>query len=964
MEQDDEEFEQLLGEIPRATSAPPHLEELQRAYGAELNNSPFVATLREDNLSPPVKPFIDIRCDEQYENFYRNYSGVKKLPPPMENRNLYTDFPLLMSPKASSNHLSPFFSGLALDSPRTMAGLRPRQKQEPLATQMVSNNSSNGNSGRTASPPSDHHHPPKTAEDRSLTSAFGNLSFEESPSSGMIGSRIHEENVVTGESRGTANGGLDHGIGGGSMPNGRGAAISNGLYSHMNAFSSGFGSEPVSALDAFNRSPSTAIDLFSQENAASAAMEIPTNGSFTALEEYGSGQVSQQALEKYLRRNSPPGLDSQTFNGSAGQGSGVVIGGFGVGSNSAAAQVAHQQHLDAYAAAALQAGRLIHPMSASVSGSGIYGEMDYSASARALLQAHRYQQQIEVEQRLRERQYLLQQQQQSMRFYASLQAHANGGVSPGSSPFPSSRVHSPTGSSVRPSSGAVTTAHHLKALRNQEQLWNVQGVGGGASVINHGSGELNRNSMSNSICRYYAQGYCSRGEACPFLHTQTSQAFGSTRVNSGSTNFKEAGREDRLVTDSKILTRRGASRAATPAVSGNGIQRRKGESLPHGNTPNVNGNTYVNGHHPNSLSFHGDLQNHVHGEHSLDFEGPRHALVGSQHLSQQNQQPKYNTLEEVEGRIFSIAKDQHGCRFLQRKFDEGGPEDVQKIFQEIIEHIIELMTDPFGNYLVQKLLEVCSEEQRMEILHVVTEKGELVQISLNMHGTRAVQKLIETLKSPEQVAMVIASLKQGVVTLIKDLNGNHVVQRCLQRLSTEDSQFIFDAAAAHCVEIATHRHGCCVLQRCVDFASGPQRQRLVAEIAANALVLSQDPFGNYVVQYILDLGMPWASVEVMVRLEGNYPYLAMQKFSSNVVEKCLKLAGDENRSRIVRELMGSPRLGQMLQDPYANYVVQSALTVAKGSLHTGLVEAIRPHLSVLRSSPYGKRILSRTNLKK
>jgi hypothetical protein len=56
------------------------------------------------------------------------------------------------------------------------------------------------------------------------------------------------------------------------------------------------------------------------------------------------------------------------------------------------------------------------------------------------------------------------------------------------------------------------------------------------------------------------------------------------------------------------------------------------------------------------------------------------------------------------------------------------------------------------------------------------------------YRTRAVQKLIETLKSPEQVTMVITALTEGVVELIKDLNGNHVVQRCLQKLSHEDSQ--------------------------------------------------------------------------------------------------------------------------------------------------------------------------------
>jgi len=51
-----------------------------------------------------------------------------------------------------------------------------------------------------------------------------------------------------------------------------------------------------------------------------------------------------------------------------------------------------------------------------------------------------------------------------------------------------------------------------------------------------------------------------------------------------------------------------------------------------------------------------------------------------------------------------------------------------------------------------------------------------------------VQKLIETLKSPEQVKMVITALTEGVVELIKDLNGNHVVQRCLQKLIHDDSQ--------------------------------------------------------------------------------------------------------------------------------------------------------------------------------
>lgn len=116
-------------------------------------------------------------------------------------------------------------------------------------------------------------------------------------------------------------------------------------------------------------------------------------------------------------------------------------------------------------------------------------------------------------------------------------------------------------------------------------------------------------------------------------------------------------------------------------------------------------------------------------------------------------------------------------------------------------------------------------------------------------------------------------------------------------------QFIYNAVAANCVEVATHRHGCCVLQRCIDHASDHQRVQLVNEITYNALTLVQDPYGNYVrarvvcdftcrltnivqvVQYILDLNDNRFSDGVIRQFTGNICALSVQKFSSNVIEK-------------------------------------------------------------------------------
>ena len=226
-----------------------------------------------------------------------------------------------------------------------------------------------------------------------------------------------------------------------------------------------------------------------------------------------------------------------------------------------------------------------------------------------------------------------------------------------------------------------------------------------------------------------------------------------------------------------------------------------------------------------------------------------------QQQQQQQQQPKRDEpnrfaglrLEDLQGDMAALCKDQHGCRFLQKKLEEGNPEHRDMIFAEIYPHFGELMTDSFGNYLSQKLLEHSTDEQRDALLESIS--GELVSISLNMHGTRAVQKMIDYLSTQRQVQSLIMALNLNVVTLIKDLNGNHVIQKCLNTLPPEDNQFIYNAVAANCIEVATHRHGCCVLQRCIDHASESQRIQLVTEITYNSLTLVLDPFGNYVVQY-------------------------------------------------------------------------------------------------------------------
>ncbi|KAG1147618.1 hypothetical protein G6F37_010308 [Rhizopus arrhizus] len=311
-------------------------------------------------------------------------------------------------------------------------------------------------------------------------------------------------------------------------------------------------------------------------------------------------------------------------------------------------------------------------------------------------------------------------------------------------------------------------------------------------------------------------------------------------------------------------------------------------------------------------------------------------------------------LEDMKDEIYLLCKDQNGCRYLQKKLEETDLQQREVIFNQVYPHFVELMTDPFGNYLCQKLLEHCTDAQRTTLVEQVS--SSILEVSLNMHGTRAVQRMIELISLDEQIQAIVKAFSPIVVTLIKDINGNHVIQKCLHRFTTKHKQFIYDAVSENCIEVATHRHGCCVLQRCIDYSANNQTKQLVDEIINHALTLVQDPYGNYVVQYVLELGDAQFSNRLIRQFIGNLSKLSTQKYSSNVMEKCIRVAEEDTRHDLVQEMMNKDRLEKLLKDSYANYVVQTALDYASESQHRQLAEYIRPLLPTIRNTSYCKRI--------
>lgn len=53
--------------------------------------------------------------------------------------------------------------------------------------------------------------------------------------------------------------------------------------------------------------------------------------------------------------------------------------------------------------------------------------------------------------------------------------------------------------------------------------------------------------------------------------------------------------------------------------------------------------------------------------------------------------------------VYNFSVDQHGSRFIQQKLEYCTAEDKASVFKEILPRASKLMTDVFGNYVIQKV---------------------------------------------------------------------------------------------------------------------------------------------------------------------------------------------------------------------------------------------------------------------
>uniref|UniRef100_A0A672RQF2 Pumilio RNA binding family member 2 n=1 Tax=Sinocyclocheilus grahami TaxID=75366 RepID=A0A672RQF2_SINGR len=240
-------------------------------------------------------------------------------------------------------------------------------------------------------------------------------------------------------------------------------------------------------------------------------------------------------------------------------------------------------------------------------------------------------------------------------------------------------------------------------------------------------------------------------------------------------------------------------------------------------------------------------------------------------------------LRDLPGHMVEFSQDQHGSRFIQQKLERATPAERQMVFGEILQAAYQLMTDVFGNYVIQKFFEVinfkCSTTVSKDCVSRICRSQcyvNSVYYNVCKHFVSVLGLFLnETIKCNLYATYVFSHL----IYYVKIYKDN--------LWSSENSKFPFILF----VSVSCSN----VVEKCVIHSSRAERALLIDEVCCqkdgphSALyTMMKDQYANYVVQRMIDMAEPAQRKIIMHKIRPHIATLRKYTYGKHILAKLEK----------------------------------------------------------------------------
>jgi len=183
--------------------------------------------------------------------------------------------------------------------------------------------------------------------------------------------------------------------------------------------------------------------------------------------------------------------------------------------------------------------------------------------------------------------------------------------------------------------------------------------------------------------------------------------------------------------------------------------------------------------------------------------------------------------------------------------------------------------------------------------------GRVWELSRQPQGSREVQNAVDAAQDAKAVASMVCELQGHIWEASRCPHANHVLQKCIGLMRTEDLQFLVDELLCGNlpVQASRHKYGCRIVQQLLEHCSADQIHEFVEAIIAQASHVARHPFGNYVIQHLLSHASPERSRALRGKLQNDIRVLTSDPYGGAVLSKAMSVLPFDDKQALARSLV-------------------------------------------------------------
>jgi pumilio RNA-binding family len=243
--------------------------------------------------------------------------------------------------------------------------------------------------------------------------------------------------------------------------------------------------------------------------------------------------------------------------------------------------------------------------------------------------------------------------------------------------------------------------------------------------------------------------------------------------------------------------------------------------------------------------------------------------------------------EWLRGSVQELAVSKCGCRIVQKLFDVLGSEEREALVRELAPCTVELYESPWGNHVLQKIIQVMPTTSLGPIVEDIMRKGYRV-VARHKFGCRVIERLIEhssETESGELLDLIVAEAQQ----LCRHEFSNFVIQSLIEHGSDRRRGMVVQQLLPDLPMLASHRTASHVVQKMLNNCGPEELAAIVSTIfnpaPPNSLEqIAASRYGSNVVEEML-LCCPGIKEELTRRLANATGDLLSSDYFTRVAAK-------------------------------------------------------------------------------